>query len=72
MGESTGGGHVRGEFDALRKVARLASDYLGTISNPNGPLNPATLQDLRSALDDLERRYPYTLKPRSLAATTRL
>lgn len=67
VGESTRGYDVKGEFDALRKVARLASEYLAAVGKPGGAADTATLQDLRSALDDLECRYPYTLRPRSLA-----
>jgi len=58
---------VRGEFDALRKVARLVSDYLAGFSSADGVVDTAKLQELRAALDDLECRYPYTLEPRSLA-----
>lgn len=44
---------MRGEFGALRKVARLAADYVATLSPTDGGADPTTLQDLRAALDDL-------------------
>jgi len=59
---------VRGEFVALRNVARLASAYMATARAPgNEASETALVQALRAALDDLERRFPYTLTPRSLA-----
>ncbi len=67
MGESTSGGQVRGEFAALRKVARLASDSLASFGHAGRAVDTVKLGELRAALDDLERRYPYTLEPVSLA-----
>jgi len=63
---------MRGEFEALRKVARLASDYVARVGGPefggrDELARGATLQDLRAALSDLSRRFPYTLEPGSLA-----
>ena len=64
---------MRGEFEALRKVARLASDYVARVGGPDAGGRDeadgrATLQDLRAALSDLAHRFPYTLEPGSLGA----
>ncbi len=67
VGEFARGGQVKGEFDALRRVARLASDHVARAAGAGLGAEAATLQALRAALEDLERRYPYTLEPRSLA-----
>jgi len=55
---------VRGEIDALRRVAHLASDYLELQASQlrDGVAGAATLHDLRTALDDLRARFPYTLE----------
>jgi hypothetical protein len=55
---------VRGEFDALRRIASLVSDYLDldTSRLRLGVAERAKLDELRDALDDLRLRFPYTLE----------
>jgi hypothetical protein len=54
---------VRGEFEALRRVAHLASDYLElqTARLRDGVAETVVLDDLRTALEDLQERFPYLL-----------
>lgn len=53
---------MRGEFDALRKVAHLASDVLELETRHlRGGDRAAKLDELREALGDLRARFPYTL-----------
>jgi hypothetical protein len=52
---------VRGEFAALRKVARLASEVVRDAAG--GSESPTTLEDLRAAIADLHERFPYSVAP---------
>jgi hypothetical protein len=57
---------VRGEFDALRRVARLASELVESDSR-DGLASPAlqsTLSELAHALEELRVRFPYLLERR--------
>jgi hypothetical protein len=60
---------VRAEFDALRRVASLAADYLEleTTKLREGVGERAALAELRAALEDLTTRFPYTLERRTPA-----
>lgn len=59
---------MRSEFQALRRIARLVSDYLelDTTQLREAVAGRAMLEELRMALDDLRLRFPYTLEPPSL------
>jgi len=53
---------MRGEFDALRRVARLASDCveIERLEAERSAVSGA-IQELELALEDLRTRFPYTL-----------
>jgi hypothetical protein len=51
---------MRSEFHALRRIARLASAYLENAETNAG--TSSVLDELRAALTELERRFPYTLE----------
>jgi hypothetical protein len=57
---------VRGEFDALRRVARLASDLVesGSRESLASPALQSTLGELAHALEELRERFPYLLEHR--------
>lgn len=55
---------MKGEFDALRKVARVASEYLEieTLKTRNGAGLVEARKELVVALDDLWIRFPHTIE----------
>jgi hypothetical protein len=58
---------VKAEYDALRRIARLALDYveLAPFNNPEGLGRAARSRELVAALEDLQSRFPYTIAPRT-------
>ena len=58
---------MKGEFDALRKVARLAFEYveIETLEPPDGAALTAALEELVIVLDDLWLRFPYSIETAS-------
>lgn len=50
-------------MNALRRIAALASDYVELCPTEDDEPGEgrAELRELREALDDLRRRFPYTL-----------
>ncbi len=57
---------MRAEYEALRKVARVADRLVATPESSHGTLDWALLNELREALLDLEDRFAYLLEPRLL------
>jgi len=51
---------MKGEFDALRRVARLVSEYveIETLETPDGAGLIVARKELVMALDDLWSRFP--------------
>ena len=56
---------MKREFDALRRIARLAADYieLDTARLSDGVARATTRLELRDALDELRNEFPYLLTP---------
>lgn len=56
---------MKREFDALRKIARLAADYvdLDSARLSDGVARATTRLELRDALNELRSEFPYLLAP---------